>query len=418
MSRALGLLALLLIAAPAAQAAPIVDPLPTTLPTYQGAPAQPRPLTPTRAPQNPFLAPDPRSNIHNDTWMTDAYAWAGPLGRSPRAFSGAMPPALCGSLTFHSQGYLVGVCPSLVAPPQVRVIDPDTLELLATYDMPNAPDPPGTRAYQNFAGGGYFFLDDSDRIWSSTKTSHLFVLKVARDGRSITKLRDYDLEPRAGLRRAHLVRTARLPRAHLVRVEEERQGRHPQPAHAPGPGAAAGRGHPELVHDRPRRHLRGVEPAHVSLQRAQRPPAGGLEGALRELRHRQAGPGRRRLGHHADDHEGRLRGDHRQRGPDERGRLPQGQAAARKAAGGLRGAGVRARCERHGELADHRRSLALRGEQLRLPGPVRADERCAYHAGPGARGREPSGHRAAAWCGPIAPSECRRWCRSCRPAPA
>ena len=193
MSRALGLLALMLIAAPAAQAAPIVDPLPTTLPTYQGAPAQPRPLTPTRAPQNPFLARDPRSNIHNDTWMTDAYAWAGPLGRSPRAFSGAMPPALCGSLTFHSRGYLVGVCPSLVAPPQVRVIDPDTLELLATYDMPNAPDPPGTRAYQNFAGGGYFFLDDSDRIWSSTKTSHLFVLKVSRDGRSITKLRDYDL---------------------------------------------------------------------------------------------------------------------------------------------------------------------------------------------------------------------------------
>ena len=81
-----------------------MDPLPTTLPTYQGAPAQPRPLTPTRAPQNPFLARDPRSNIHNDTWMTDAYAWAGPLGRSPRAFSGAMPPALCGSLTFHSRG--------------------------------------------------------------------------------------------------------------------------------------------------------------------------------------------------------------------------------------------------------------------------------------------------------------------------
>jgi hypothetical protein len=147
----------------------------------------------TVAPQNPFLARDPRSNIHNDTWMTDAYRRRGPLGRSPNAFSAAMPPALCGSLTFHSRGFIVAVCPSLGAGPQARVIDPDTLDVLATYDMPNAPDPPGTKAYQNFAGGGYFFLDGRDRIWSATKTSHVLILQVARDGRAITKVGDYDL---------------------------------------------------------------------------------------------------------------------------------------------------------------------------------------------------------------------------------
>jgi hypothetical protein len=187
-------LVLLGLAAPAAASAqPIPDPLGTTLPRYQGAPATPQQLSHTRAPQNPFMAPNPRSNIHNDTWMTDAYRWAGPLGRSPEAFSEGMSPALCGSLTFHSRGYIVSVCPSLIAPPQARVIDPRTLELLATYDMPQAPDPPGTKAYQNFAGGGYFFLDGRDRIWSATKTSHLFVLKVSPDGRSIRKVRDYDL---------------------------------------------------------------------------------------------------------------------------------------------------------------------------------------------------------------------------------
>jgi hypothetical protein len=179
--------------APGASAEPILDPLGTSLPAYQGSPATAGPLEHTRAPRNPFMAPNPRSNIHNDTWMTDAYRWAGPLGRSPRALSNAMAPALCGSLTFHSRGYIVSVCPSLAAPPQVRVIDPQTLELLATYDMPGAPDPPGTKPYQNFAGGGYFFLDGRDRVWSATKTSHLFVLGVAADGRSITKLRDYDL---------------------------------------------------------------------------------------------------------------------------------------------------------------------------------------------------------------------------------
>ena len=184
---------MLLALAPAAAADPILDPLGTTQPRYQGAPATAQQLAHTKAPRNPFMAPNPRSNIHNDTWMTDAYRWAGPLGRNPAAFSNAMPPALCGSLTFHSRGYLVSVCPSLVAAPQVRVIDPHSLELLATYDMPNAPDPPGTKAYQNFAGGGYFFLDARDRIWSATKTSHLFVLQVSHDGRSITKTHDYDL---------------------------------------------------------------------------------------------------------------------------------------------------------------------------------------------------------------------------------
>jgi hypothetical protein len=147
-------IALLVLALPATAAAdPIIDPLAPLFPKYQGAPAVPHQLKPTRAPQNPFMARNPRSNIHNDTWMTDAYAWAGPIGRSPVATSSSMPPALCGSLTFHTRGYIVSVCPSILAAPQARVIDPNTLEILASYNMPNAPDPPGTKAYQNFAGG-------------------------------------------------------------------------------------------------------------------------------------------------------------------------------------------------------------------------------------------------------------------------
>src|SRR3954453_16862330 len=186
--------ALLMLALPAAAAAdPIIDPLAPLFPKYQGAPATAHQLKPTRAPQNRFMARNPRSNIHNDTWMTDAYRWAGPLGNSPSSTSNGMPPALCGSLTFHTRGYIVSVCPSLVRPPEARVIDPRTLEILATYTMPNAPDPPGTKAYQNFAGGGYFFLDRHDRIWSATKTSHVLVLQVAADGSSITPLHDYDL---------------------------------------------------------------------------------------------------------------------------------------------------------------------------------------------------------------------------------
>ena len=46
--------------------------------------------------------------------------------------------------------------------------------------LPDAPDPPGTHEYQNFSGGGYFFLDDEDRIWVPTKTNHIFVLGQTR----------------------------------------------------------------------------------------------------------------------------------------------------------------------------------------------------------------------------------------------
>ncbi len=146
-----------------------------------------------RAPQNPYLAADPGNNIHDDTWMTDAYARRGPTGRSPVTALGPLPPSLCGSLTFDHQGHLVTVCPSASDPPELRVLDPRTLAVLGTYTLPGAPAPPGTKLFQNFAGGGYFFLDRRGRVWSATKTNHLFVLAPSPDGRKVTKVADYDL---------------------------------------------------------------------------------------------------------------------------------------------------------------------------------------------------------------------------------
>src|SRR4051812_18280638 len=105
-SLAVTTVAAVLALAPMAAADPILDPLAPLFPPFQGAAATPHQLKPTRAPQNPFMASGPRGNIHNDTWMTDAYRWAGPLGRNAVAMSNAMPPALCGSLTFHTRGFI------------------------------------------------------------------------------------------------------------------------------------------------------------------------------------------------------------------------------------------------------------------------------------------------------------------------
>jgi hypothetical protein len=197
MSRSRLLLPAALLASAALPAAALAGPIPpgpaTTAPSFVGSPATARPLTPTVAEQNPFMTKNPNSNIHNDTWMTDAYDRSGPLGRSPKTFSGTYPTSLCGSLTFDSKGRILAVCPSAGAPPQVRLFDPKTLAILASFDLPQAADPPGTKIYQNFTGGGYFFLDAKDRIWSATKTSHLFVVRVAAGGTSFVKDADYDL---------------------------------------------------------------------------------------------------------------------------------------------------------------------------------------------------------------------------------
>jgi hypothetical protein len=149
-------------------------------------------VPPPAAPQNPNLAPDPTSNIHNDTWMTDAYAGPGPRGPNLQTQLGALPPSLCGSLTFDSHGRIVTICPSSVSPPVLRMLDPGTLQVLGELTLPDAPAPPNTPVFQNFAGGGYFFLDDEDRVWTATKTSHLWVL-TAGAGTTFRRTADYDL---------------------------------------------------------------------------------------------------------------------------------------------------------------------------------------------------------------------------------
>lgn len=186
-------IALALIGAAPASAVPIVSSGVSTLPDYSGSAstAPPLPGNLLRPERNPFMAPNPSSNIHNDTWMTDAYDRPGPIGASPVSSSNAMRSAVCGSITFDSAGRIITVCPSIPFPPQARIIDPVTLEILGTYDLPQAPSPPGTREYQNFAGGGYFFLDERERVWVATRTDHLYVLSI--DGNEFTLERDYDL---------------------------------------------------------------------------------------------------------------------------------------------------------------------------------------------------------------------------------
>jgi len=139
-------------------------------------------------PRHPFMAPNGRSNIHDDAYQTDAYKTAGPLGRD-LTVSSALYVAECASVTRDSHGRLVTVCVSPTGA-TLRMLDPTTLKTIASYNLP-ARKNILKFSFSNFSGGGYFYLDNHDRAVVSTFNSHLQV--IAERGRKFVKVRDVDL---------------------------------------------------------------------------------------------------------------------------------------------------------------------------------------------------------------------------------
>ena len=184
------------IAATGARAAIPAVPIPSVpaSPVYEGPPATPRPLAgvpPT--PQNPFMAANGRSEIHDDGWQTDTYRWGGPLGRAPQTLSTLLGRD-CGSIALDRVGRLVSICIGVTGP-QLYMLDPSTLATLATFPLP--PRQPsgvtGTNIFQDFTGGGYFYLDAHDRVVTATTTRHIFVISEQAGIAGFRLARDYDL---------------------------------------------------------------------------------------------------------------------------------------------------------------------------------------------------------------------------------
>ncbi|MEX0620179.1 MAG: hypothetical protein WD181_01200 [Solirubrobacterales bacterium] len=125
--------------------------------------------------------------------MSDAYPGPGPVGLNPETSSGSALPGVCATITFDSKGRIVTICPSTLTPPQARIVDPETLAVIATLNLPDGPAIGGTPAYQDYTAGGYFFLDNRDRIWAATKTNHIWVLGQNEEGDGFVLERDFDL---------------------------------------------------------------------------------------------------------------------------------------------------------------------------------------------------------------------------------
>jgi hypothetical protein len=160
-------------------------------PQFVGSAATPHPIRGIPAtPHNPFMAPNGESEIHDDGWQTDVNTWGGPLGHAPTTLSSDIQHD-CGSITFDRQGRVVSVCVG-VGGPELYMFDPNTLATLATYSLPPRQDVP-SNVFQDFTGGGYFYLDNQDRVVTSTTTKHILVIAETPGTAGFTLIHDYPL---------------------------------------------------------------------------------------------------------------------------------------------------------------------------------------------------------------------------------
>jgi hypothetical protein len=170
-------------------------PMAGSITPFTGSPARLDPFFLPRVPRNPFMAPNGVSNIHDDGYQTDTYRWGGPVGRGTSAKSafyvGPVASRECASITFDRRGRLVTICVGLDRP-VLAIVDPNTLEPLATFNLPPRQPGGGGNPFTDFSGGGYFYLDRRDRAVAPTTTRHIYVVGETA-GPGLALRRDYDL---------------------------------------------------------------------------------------------------------------------------------------------------------------------------------------------------------------------------------
>jgi len=118
-------------------------------------------------PEHPFMAPNGRSNVHNDAYMTDSYAIPGP-GSSALRLSFWEMNRICITIVPDGEGFIRTLCTGSDSGRAAYILDPVTMTALDSYELPAAAD-------LSVSGAGYFYLDRDDRMIVPTADKHIYV---------------------------------------------------------------------------------------------------------------------------------------------------------------------------------------------------------------------------------------------------
>jgi len=155
----------------------------------------PRPIAHVAIPQHPFMASNAGNNMHCDAYISDTYEASGPLGVNPRIDSRTQGFGGYGTVTIDRAGNLVAVH-SNGRRFQLELLDPITLEELASYDLPPRPWYwllQGIMPWQYIGAGMYFYLDEQDRAVVPTTENTIQVVAVPEVGGEFELVREIDL---------------------------------------------------------------------------------------------------------------------------------------------------------------------------------------------------------------------------------
>jgi hypothetical protein len=151
------------------------------VPARVGAAHTPTPLARATLPQHPFMAPRGKSNMHVDSFTSNTYAWAGPLGRAPQVASRAMGVlgGECPTINFDGYGHILTVCVQHRVP-SLLLLEPNTLRVLARHELPARRTPllRLRKIMNDTSGGAYFYVDHQNRAVVGTADGTIEVIAV------------------------------------------------------------------------------------------------------------------------------------------------------------------------------------------------------------------------------------------------
>ena len=162
----------------------------TDVPTAMGKAVPARPMPAISQPQHPMLAESQRSSMHGGSYNWDLNTYPGPLGHGTRtahrAFSRIV--GVAPNIAFDSAGRLITVSIQLNGI-ELHLLDPETLETLAMVELPEK------ASFDDNSGGGYFHLDERDRVLlaPSDKTITIFEVVEGRQGLEWQVAETYDV---------------------------------------------------------------------------------------------------------------------------------------------------------------------------------------------------------------------------------